>query len=57
MASNGITFIQNFVKIGELVQMLKGREYTDNIVISQGYFFLKKGKLANKCKFAFRLID
>jgi len=37
LASNGITFIQNLVKISQLVKRLKGK-HTNNIMISWVYF-------------------
>jgi len=50
VSSNGITFIPNIVKIGPLLQKLRGgvcgcaHTHTDSIVISKPTFFSFKGK-------------
>jgi hypothetical protein len=42
VASSGIKFVQNFVRIGHLIQKLKGELKT--VWSSHKPFFLKKGK-------------
>jgi hypothetical protein len=43
MASNTITFVENIVKHGQLLQKSKsGHTYTDNMVISKAYLSILK---------------